>query len=95
MWPLSGQNTVDLLAQLSSSLEPLAHLCSTTSKGLSAPSGRTSNPSTVTIPVPIQVQNRLSGPEADRLVQAYLAGSSVRLLAAEFRVNRHTVSAHL
>jgi len=43
----------------------------------------------------MQFLNRLSGPEADRLVQAYLAGSSVRLLAAEFQINRHTVSAHL
>ena len=86
---------MDLLAQLSNSFKPLARLCSTSSKGLSAASGRTNNDSNATIPLPVQVQNRLSGPEADRLVQAYLAGSSVRLLAAEFEVNRHTVSAHL
>jgi DNA invertase Pin-like site-specific DNA recombinase len=86
---------VGLLAQLSNSSKPLARLYSNSLKSGNAAIGRASNASNVTIPLPLQVQNRLSAQEADRLVQAYLAGSSVRLLAAEFQVNRHTVSAHL
>ena len=86
---------MDLLAQLSSSSQPLVRLCSASSNGPTASCERMCNASNTTIPLPMQVQKRLSGPQTDQLVQAYLAGSSVRQLAAEFEVNRHTVSAHL
>ena len=47
--------------------------------------GRLSNP----------VQRRLSEHDIDRLVNTYLAGSSIDSLAAELRLNRTTIISHL
>lgn len=49
----------------------------------------------VTAVGPRQVQKRLGATEIDRLVEAYLSGRTVYELAAEFGVERRTVSAHL
>lgn len=86
---------MDLLAQLSNSAQAFPPLLLRVSKQLRIISKKPENTSNIIKPPPQQVQNRLSGQDVDRLVEAYLTGASVQVLAVEFKIDRHTVSAHL
>ena len=93
--PRCGTNVVDLTGQLSNpqpALEALAELeigvpeCAPPRKALAPDRLRRTDSRTLL---------RLKPAEVAALVTAYMAGTSMRNLAAEFGIERRTVSAHL
>jgi IS30 family transposase len=48
-----------------------------------------------TVPPAVKTQNRLTDTEIDQAIAGYQAGATLRQLAAQFGVSRHTVGKHL